>query len=111
MNKLTYNNLKEIFDGEKNLGNKPIFIDFYAQWWGPCKMFAQVLDKVYPDYKDKIDMYKVDIEEETDMAVAFGARALPYMSFISKSGEVSSEMGMLDENTLKYYLEGLISKK
>ena len=58
-----------------------------------------------------INMYKVDIEEETDMAVAFGARALPYMSFISKSGEVSSEMGMLDENTLKYYLEGLISKK
>ena len=74
-------------------------------------MFAQVLEDVYPDYKDKVDMYAVDIEKETDMAVAFGARALPYMTFISKSGEVNSEMGMLDKSTLKYYLDGLISKK
>ena len=74
-------------------------------------MFEQVLGEIYPDYKDKIDMYKVNIEEETDMSVAFGARSIPYMVFISKSGEVTSQMGALDTNTLKYYLEGLISKK
>ena len=110
MNKLTQDKLNNIFDGEKNLGDKPIFIDFYAGWWGPCKMFEQVLNKVYPDYKNKIDMYKVDIEDEMEIASAFGARSLPYMVFISKDGEVSPNVGAINEDTLKYYLEGLIQK-
>ena len=110
MNKLTHDDLKEIFDGEKNLTNKPIFIDFYANWWGPCKMFEQVLDKVYPDYKNKINMYKVNIEDEMEMSAAFGARSLPYMVFISKDGEVTPNVGAMNEDTFKYYLEGLISK-
>ena len=110
MNKLTKDMLKEKFDGEKNLGDKPIFIDFYADWWGPCRMFEQVLNDVYPDYKDKIDMYKVDIEEEQDMAIAFGARSIPYMSFISNDGDVNSQTGSLTKDQLKYFLEGLLSK-
>ena len=73
-------------------------------------MFEQVLDDIYPEYKDKIDMYKVHIEEENDMAVKFGARSIPYMAFISKSGEVTSQVGVLDKDRLKYYLEGLLSK-
>ena len=56
-------------------------------------------------------MYKVDIEKETDLAVMFGARSIPYMAFISKGGEIEANTGSLDKNTLKYYLEGLISKK
>ena len=55
-------------------------------------------------------MYKVHIEEENDMAIAFGARSIPYMAFISKSGEVTSQVGVLDKDRLKYYLEGLLSK-
>ena len=55
-------------------------------------------------------MYKVDIEEEPDMAILFGARALPYMVFISKDGDVSPEAGSMTQDQLKYYLEGLISK-
>ena len=74
-------------------------------------MFEQVLNEVTPDYKDKIDMYKVDIEKETNISISFGARSIPYLIFISKSGEVTSQSGVLDSNTLKYYFEGLISKK
>ena len=73
-------------------------------------MFEQVLNDVYPDYKDKIDMYKVDIEEEQDMAIAFGARSIPYMSFISNDGDVNSQTGSLTKDQLKYFLEGLLSK-
>ena len=74
-------------------------------------MFEQVLEEVYSDYKNKVDMYKVNIEDETDMAILFGARSIPYMVFISKGGELTPQAGVLDTNTLKYYLEGLISKK
>ena len=73
-------------------------------------MFEQVLDDVYPDYKDKIDMYKVDIEEEQDMAIAFGARSIPNMAFISKDGDTTSQTGSLSKEQLKYFLEGLLSK-
>ena len=71
MNKLTYDELDTIFKDGENLTDKPIFIDFYTTWWGPCKMFEQVLDKVVPEYEDKIKMYKVDIEEELEIAVLF----------------------------------------
>ena len=111
MNKLTFDELKNVYDGEKNLRDKPIFIDFYADWWGPCKVFEQVLNKVIPEYKSKIDSYKVDISEEEKLAIMFGARSIPYMIFISKSGDGAKQLGALDEATLKYYFEGLISKK
>ena len=74
-------------------------------------MFEQVLEEVYPDYKDKIDMYKVDVEKEMEMAAAFGARSLPYMVFISKDGNITPNVGAINKDTLKYYLEGLISKE
>ena len=74
-------------------------------------MFEQVLDKVMPDYDNKIKMYKVDISEEQELAAMFGTRSIPYMAFVSKSGDISAQAGSLDEETLKYYLEGLISKK
>ena len=100
----------KIYNKGENLTNKPIYIDFYADWWGPCRMFKQVLDEVSPDYNDKVKMYKVDIEKETDMAILFGARALPYMVFISKDGEIEGTPGALNKDQLKYYLDGLISK-
>ena len=74
-------------------------------------MFSSILDEVSPKYEDKVNMYKVDIEKETDLAIKFGARALPYMVFISKDGDIQGAPGALDKDTLKYYLEGLISKK
>ena len=111
MNKLTYDDLKEIFDGKKNLTDKPIYIDFYADWWGPCRLFNSVLDEIVPKYEDKINMYKVDIEESPEVAQMFGARGIPYMVFISDSGEVSPNVGALTTDQLKYYFDGLLTKE
>ena len=69
-------------------------------------MFEQVLNKVVPDYKDKINMYKVDISEEDELAAMFGARSIPYMIFISKSGDVSMKLGSLNEDELKNIWDG-----
>ena len=74
-------------------------------------MYEQVLNKVTPEYEDKIKMYKVDIEEEPEIAVLFKVMSLPNTTTISKSGGVFSMVGALNEETLKYYLEGLLSKK
>ena len=72
-------------------------------------MFEQVLNDVTPKYEDKIHMYKVNIEDETELAVTFGARSIPYMVFISKDGNISPEVGSMNIDQLKYRFDGLIS--
>lgn len=74
-------------------------------------MFGQVLDKVTPEYNGKIDFYKVDVEESQDLAMAFNARSLPTTVMISSDGQSNSFLGVQPEDTLKYYFDGLISKK
>ena len=111
MNNLTKEEFMKIYNKGENLTDKPIFIDFYATWWGPCKVYEQVLNEVTPRYKDKINLYKVNIEEESAIAGLFGVMSVPTTVTISKSGNPHSMPGALNEETLKYFLEGLISKK
>ena len=73
-------------------------------------MFKQVLDEVVPEYKDRINFYKVDIEKEIDLANIFQVRAIPHFVMISKAGGISPGGGALNKETLKYFLEGLLSK-
>ena len=110
MNNLTNNDLKNIWDGQKNLTNKPIFIDFYGEWWVPCKMFMQLLEEIIPNYKDRITFYKVDIDKEIDLANIFQVRGIPHFVTISKDGGVSPGSGALNKETLKYFLEELLLK-
>ena len=74
-------------------------------------MYEQVLNDVTPEYKDKINLYKVNIEEEPDIAGLFRVMSVPNTTTISKSGDVYSMPGALNEETLKYFLEGLLQKK
>mgnify|MGYP003625590212 FL=1 len=110
MNNLTKSEFMKIYNEGENLTDKPIFISFYATWWGPCKMYERSLNEVTPEYKDKINLYKVNIEEELEMAGLFKVMSVPTTATISKSGDVQSMPGALNEETLKYFLEGLISK-
>ena len=72
-------------------------------------MFEQVLNDVTPEYEDRINIYKVNIEEEPEIAGLFGVRSVPTTATISKGGDVFSQPGVLNEDTLKYWLGGLIS--
>ena len=72
-------------------------------------MFGKVLDEVTPEYSDKIDFYKVDVEESTELASMFNARSLPTVVMIRKNGQKEQGIGGMNEETLKYWLGGLIS--
>jgi thioredoxin-like negative regulator of GroEL len=74
-------------------------------------MFEQVLNEVTPEYNDKINLYKVNIEEEPEIAGLFGVRSLPTSVTISKSGDTEPTIGAIPKDTLKYFLEGLTTKK
>ena len=111
MNKLTTTELENIYPLGENKTGKPIFIDFYADWWGPCRVFEQVLNDVVPKYEDKIQMYKVNIEDEPQLAQQFGARSIPFMVMVSSNGDKQSHPGSMTADQLQYFFEGLILKK
>ena len=73
-------------------------------------MFKQVLDEVSPKYEDKINMYKVNIEEEPEIASLFGVMSIPQISMIRKDGHAEKSIGGMNEEQLKYWLEGLTSE-
>ena len=72
-------------------------------------MFEQVLNEVIPEYSDKINFYKVDIEEEPQIASLFRVMSVPQVSMIRKDGSTEKALGSMTPDQLKYWLEGLIS--
>ena len=111
MNSLTYDELKEVYDGEKNLGDKPIIMYFKAEWCGPCKMFSPIFESVADEYKDKVDFYKIDSENQPDLSYMFQIRSIPTLIMIPLTGDTMINPGSMNEATLRYFVEGLISKK
>jgi thioredoxin 1 len=96
--------LNKVFNYEKNKewkfeGEKPCIIDFYADWCGPCKMVAPVLEDLAKDYRGKMDIYKVNTEEEQELAAAFGIRSIPSFLFIPVKGQPQMAMGALPKET------------
>ena len=107
MEKLTKETFKKkIHDYETNEewkfnGDKPAIIDFYADWCGPCKMVAPILEELSNDYEGKIDIYKVDTEKEQELAAAFGIRSIPSILFAPVDGQPQMAMGALPKDSFE----------
>jgi len=105
---------EKIFDYTKNKewkyeGNTPAVVDFYADWCGPCKMVAPVLEKLSADYKDQVDFYKVDTEKEQELASMFGIQSIPSMLFIPVGAEPQMSVGALPEESLKEAISNVLN--
>jgi len=98
--------LSKVFNYEKNKewkfeGEKPCMIDFYADWCGPCKMVAPILEELSKEYDGKLDIYKVDTEKEQELASVFGIRSIPSILFVPKDGQPQMAMGALPKDTFE----------
>lgn len=90
----------KVFDFEHNsewkfAGDLPCIVDFYADWCGPCKMVSPILDQISHEYAGKLNVYKVNTDEEQELAGAFGIQSIPSILFIPKSGDPRMSMGAL----------------
>ncbi|HRE10643.1 MAG TPA: thioredoxin [Ignavibacteria bacterium] len=83
----------------KFTGDKPVIIDFYADWCGPCKMVAPVLEELSKEYDGKVQIYKVDTEAEQELASVFGIRSIPSILFIPMEGKPQMSMGALPKES------------
>lgn len=103
------------FDKEKDwkyLGKKPAIIDLYATWCGPCKRLAPILSDIQQEYGDKLQVYKVDVDKETQLAQIFNASSIPLMVFIPKEGKPFLVTGLRPkEDLVKIITDNLGVKK
>ena len=76
-------------------GSRPAVIDFYATWCGPCKMTAPIIERLARQYKGKIDFYKVDIDQERELAQLFDIQSIPTFLFIPLLGHPTIQMGAM----------------
>jgi len=81
-------------------GDKPALIDFYADWCGPCKMVAPILEELADQYQGKIDIYKVDTEAEQELSAVFGIRSIPSLLFIPMNKQPMMQAGALPKHSL-----------
>mgnify|MGYP001037816418 CR=1 FL=1 len=96
----------------KYLGDKPALIDFYADWCGPCKAIAPVLEDLAAEYEGEIYIYKVDTEAEQELAALFGIRSIPSLLFIPMGDEQPQmAQGALPKSELKKAIETVLLKK
>ena len=113
MENLTFDAFKEkVFDFETNkewkfLGDKPAIIDFYADWCAPCKTIAPILVELDAEYED-IDFYKVNTEEQAQLAAIFGIQSIPSLLFIPLEGQPQMAMGALPKATFKDAISQII---
>jgi thioredoxin len=108
--------LEKVFNYEVNKewkyeGELPAIIDFYADWCGPCKMVAPVLEELSEEYAGKIHVYKIDTEAEQELAAAFGIRSIPSLLFIPKEDQPQMAQGALPKDALKDAIENVLLKE
>jgi thioredoxin 1 len=113
---LTAADFKEkVFNYETNKewkyeGTLPAIVDFYADWCQPCKMVAPILEDLASEYAGKIMIYKVNTEEEQELASVFGIQSIPTLLFIPKEGKPQSAMGALPKQTFEQAIKDVLLK-
>ena len=98
--------LEKVFNYEKNKewvyeGSVPAIIDFYADWCGPCKMIAPLLEQLSEEYGDALKIYKVDTEVEQELSAAFDIRSIPSMLFCPMGAPPQMSNGALPKQDLE----------
>lgn len=108
---LTTQDFKDkIFDYEneqewKYKGQLPAIIDFYAEWCGPCKAIAPILEELAIEYDDQLVIYKIDTDKEAELSALFGIQSIPTLLFIPLQGNLMVQKGALPKNVLQKIID------
>jgi thioredoxin 1 len=98
--------VEKVFDFEKNAewkyqGEIPCVIDFWAPWCGPCRAVGPVIEELSKEYDGKVNFYKINTDDEQELAGAFGIRSIPSLLFVPMTGQPKMAVGALPKTALK----------
>jgi thioredoxin len=105
---------EKVFDYDKSRewkyeGKLPCIVDFYADWCGPCKMVAPVLEQIAKDYEGRLLVYKVNTDEQQELAGAFGIQSIPSLLFVPKEGRPQMAQGALPRTALEQAIREVLA--
>jgi len=95
----------------KYLGKQPAVIDFYADWCGPCKRVAPIMEKLAKEYDGKITIYKVNTDQNRELSGVFGIKSIPSILFIPKKGQPAMQAGAMKEDQYRQIFEDFVLGK
>lgn len=108
--------LEKVFDYQNKKewefqGSKPAIIDFYADWCAPCKMVAPILEELSKEYDGKVDIYKVNTEEEIELAQVFGIQSIPSILFCPVNDKPRMALGAMPKGSFVQAIEDIFGVK
>ncbi len=96
------------FDSEVVKSTVPVVADFWAEWCGPCRMIAPVLKDLAKEYKDRIKIAKINVDQEPELAMQYNVASIPTLLFFSKGQVVKQQIGAVPRQALEKILKEIL---
>ena len=96
------------FDNEISSSNIPVLVDFWAEWCGPCKSLGPILEEISKDLRDKLQVVKVNLDENQDLAMKYSIRSIPTLLLFKEGELVDTKVGLLPKSDLVEWLASKI---
>jgi thioredoxin 1 len=93
------------FEADVLNSGKPALVDFWAEWCGPCKMIAPILDEAANEYADKMSVVKLNVDESPNVAQKFGIRSIPTLMLFKDGAVQAQKLGAMSKSQLVEFLE------